>query len=209
MQNKTKFVAKVKNMIKQYYQQFQKFYKGPFGFIIDIALFAIITYTFHVLWWDFANFIKSFTVVSSTADWLAGQVFVSSLWINRSILGMHITTEDPNTMWFSNGGYVSVVESCSGLKQFYQIIVLFVLFPGPWKHKLWFIPMSLFIMHCVNILRIVILSVTVLWKPEYWDFIHEWILRPGFYVVIFGLWVWWVEVFRSERIERIERLKRS
>ncbi len=43
-------------------------------------------------------------------------------------------------MWFSNNGYVGVNESCSGLKQFYQIAVLFILFPGPWKHKLWYIP---------------------------------------------------------------------
>jgi exosortase/archaeosortase family protein len=57
--------------------------------------------------------------------------------------------------------------------------------------------MSILIMHGVNILRIVILSVVVLWKPEYWDFIHDWILRPGFYVVIFALWVVWVERFRS------------
>ena len=186
-------------MIKKYYLHFNKFYAGPFGFVVDIALFAIITYTFHVLWWDFAQFIKSFTFVNATADWLAGQVYIVSLWINRNLLGMHITTEDPNTMWFSNGGYVAVEESCSGLKQFYQILVLFILFPGPWKHKLWFIPMSIVIMHIVNILRIVILSVMVLWKPEYWDFVHEWVLRPGFYVVIFLLWVWWVEGFRVKR----------
>lgn len=186
-------------MLKTYYQKFREFYSGTFGFVIDIALFSIITYAFHVLWWDFSAFIKSFTAVSATADWLAEQVFVASLWINRNILGFQVSTEAGNYMWFSNGGHVQVVESCSGLKQFYQILVLFILFPGPWKHKVWFIPMSIVIMHAVNILRIVILSVMVLWKPEYWDFVHEWILRPFFYVVIFLLWVWWVEKFRNRK----------
>lgn len=186
-------------MLRRYYDRFRKFYNGPYGFAIDIGLFVIITYAFHSLWWDFANFIKSFTAVNMTADWLAKQVYISSLWINRNVLGMHITTEDPNTMWFSNGGFVTIVESCSGLKQFYQIFVLFVLFPGPWKHKLWFIPMSLLIMHFVNIMRIVILSVIAVWKPEYWDFTHSWILRPFFYVVIFALWVWWVEKFSRRK----------
>jgi len=198
-ENNATFASKSSFMLIRYYHRFRKFYAGPFGFVIDIALFAIITFAFHRLWWDFANFIKSFTAVNMTADWLAGQVYQSSLWINRNVLGLHITTEDPNTMWFSNGGYVGVSESCSGLKQFYQIIVLFVLFPGPWKHKLWFIPMSILIMHFVNILRIVILSVMVVWKPEYWTITHEWILRPFFYVVIFALWVWWVEKFRSSK----------
>jgi exosortase/archaeosortase family protein len=176
----------------------KRFYHGPFGFVLDVLLFAVITVFFHRLWWDFARIIKGFTVVNVTADWLADQVFATSLWINTRLLGMHITTEVPNYMWFSNGGYVQVNESCSGLKQFYQIIVLFVLFPGPWRHKLWFIPISILIMHFINILRIVILSIMVLWKPEYWDFTHDWILRPGFYVVIFGLWVIWVERFRAK-----------
>ncbi|MBU1349250.1 archaeosortase/exosortase family protein [Patescibacteria group bacterium] len=188
-------------MLKSAFHSFKKFYAGPMGFVVDVALFAIITYGFHELWWEFARVIKSYTVINVTADWLAEQVFHSSLWINRNILGLHVTTEYPNYMWFSNGGYVQVVESCSGLKQFYQILVLFVLFPGPWKHKLWFIPMSIVIMHGVNILRIVILSAVVLWRPDYWDFIHDWVLRPGFYVVIFGLWVVWVERFRSESLK--------
>ncbi len=186
-------------MLKSYNQRIRKIYYGPYGFVFDIVLFAVITYTFHVLWWDFASFIKSFAIVYNTADWLARQVYLSSLWINRNILGISISTEEPNLMRFSNGGFVAVVESCSGLKQFYQILVLFLLFPGPWKHKLWFIPMSILIMHFVNIMRIVILSVMAIWKPEYWDFVHAWILRPGFYVVIFLLWVWWVEKFTRRR----------
>lgn len=183
-------------MLNKYSLQFRNVYRGPYGFIIDIVLFAVITYAFHLLWWDMASLIKSFIWVENLADWLSNNVFRISLWINRHIIGLHVTTENPNTMWFSNGGYVAVEESCSGLKQFYQILVLFILFPGPWRHKLWFIPTSIVIMHMVNILRINILSVVVLWMPRYWDFIHSWILRPGFYVVIFLLWVWWVEKFR-------------
>lgn len=183
---------------KKLWLKLRRFYFGPLGFVFDVLLFAAITVFFHHLWWDFARLIKSFSAVNITADWLADRVFDGSLWINTKLLGLHVTTEEPNFMWFSNGGYVQVNESCSGLKQFYQIVVLFVLFPGPWRHKLWFIPMSILIMHFVNILRIVILSIMVLWKPDYWDFTHDWILRPGFYVVIFGLWVVWVEKFRKK-----------
>lgn len=186
-------------MLRKYYGLIRRYYFGTYGFLIDIALFSIITYAFHVLWWDFANFIKSFTAVSQLADWLSDRVYHTSLWINKNMLMMNIKTTEPNTMWFENGGFLGVNESCSGLKQFYQIIVLFVLFPGPWKHKFWFIPMSIIIMHGVNILRVVILSIMVVWKPEYWDFTHTWILRPGFYVVIFLLWVWWIEKFTRRK----------
>lgn len=182
-------------MIPSLRHKISSWYYGPFGFVIDVALFAVITYGFHLVFRCFASDIMSVEFVTASADWLALKVYEWSLWINRSILGLLITTEPGNTMWFSNGGYITVNESCSGLKQFYQVLVLFLLFPGPWRHKIWFIPLGFFVMFLTNIFRIVSLSLILLWKPEYWDFSHDWILRPFFYVVLFGLWVWWVEKF--------------
>ncbi len=199
------YIRSKNKMIKDHFQKIKEFYDGKNGFIIDVALFAIITFTFHELWWTFSAFIKSFGFVLNTAEWLSDQVFAAAYWFNIHILGLQITDEGANLMRFSNGGYVQVVESCSGLKQFYQIFVLFLLFPGPWKHKLWFIPMSIIIMHIVNISRIIILSIMVVWKPEYWNFTHDWILRPGFYIVIFMLWVWWVEKFRQKNKKTSQR----
>lgn len=166
-----------------------------YAFILDVALFMLITWVFHKLWWQFAAEIKSFDAVINTANWLAHQVFVASYAVIHWTFDSGAVKELINTIRFSNGGYIEVNESCSGLKQFYQILVLFILFPGPWKKKLWFIPMSMFIMHLTNILRIILLGMVTLWLPEHWHFVHDWILRPFFYVVIFMLWVWWVERF--------------
>lgn len=188
-------------MLKTYFKRAEDFVrKHKLQAIVDVAIFAAITLAFHELWWTYEAWIKSFGFVIGAADWLAKQVFESALWVNRSILGLSIVTSEPNTMWFSNNGYVAVNESCSGLKQFYQIAVLFILFPGPWKHKLWYIPMGIVVMFFTNVFRIVALSVMVIWKPEYWDFTHDWILRPFFYVVIFSLWVIWVEKFRRRKL---------
>ncbi len=169
-------------------KQLYKF--APF---FDVAAFIIITYLFHKLWWYFAIEIKSVDAVFNTANWLAHKVFESSYWFIHHTYDQTATTETVNTIRFSNSGYITVNESCSGLKQFYQILVLFILFPGPWKKKLWFIPMSIVIMHFVNVFRIVVLGMVTLWQPDHWQFAHDWILRPFFYVVIFMLWVWWVE----------------
>lgn len=166
-----------------------------YAFIFDIGLFMVITYVFHRLWWYFASDIKSVDFVIETANWLARQVFIVSYWIIDHTYDSGALKEAINTIRFSNGGYITVNESCSGLKQFYQIIILFLFFPGPFKHKLWFIPMSIVIMHITNIFRIVALGAVTLWLPDYWHFTHDWILRPFFYVVLFMLWVWWVERF--------------
>jgi exosortase/archaeosortase family protein len=174
-------------------------HRHKLGALVDVLIFALITIVFHMLWWDFYGWITQFTIITSTADRLARAVYLSSHWFNKNILMLNMTTSEPNTMWFSNGSHVTIDEGCSGLKQFYQIAVLFILFPGPWKHKLWFIPAGSIVMFFVNVFRIVVLSLVALHWPQYWDFIHEWVLRTFFYVVIFALWVVWVEKFRRRK----------
>jgi len=165
--------------------------------IVDVAIFAIITVFFHYIWWHgLKSFLLNFAGFREMEAFLAHQVFLPSAWIVENILQYDITTHD-NTLFFSNTGYVAVLGSCSGLKQFYQWTVLMLLFPGPWLKKIWYIPLGLLVIHIVNILRIVILSVVVVYWPQNWDFIHEWILRPFFYVVIFAMWVLWVEKIRG------------
>jgi len=162
--------------------------------LVNVLMFAIITFVFHRFYWEFNKAIMSVGFVADVTNWLAEQVFRQSLWFNTRVLGMHIEVAPPTTMLFPQvNGYITVNDSCSGFKQFYQIAVLFILFPGPWKHKLWFIPTGWVIMFFTNVFRIIVLSLILIWKPEYWTFSHDWILRPFFYVVIFALWVWWVE----------------
>jgi len=175
--------------------QLHKINFRKYAFVLDIALFMIITYVFHKLWWQFSTEIKSINLISNTADWLATKVFETSFWIISHTFDASVAKEAANTLRFSNKGWIMVNESCSGLKQFYQILALFFLFPGPIKHKLWFIPVSILIMHATNVMRIVILGMVTLWLPDYWQISHDWILRPFFYVVLFMLWVWWVERF--------------
>lgn len=153
-----------------------------------------------MLWWYWGlkGFLMEYMSFESLENIMIYQVFYPSRWIVENIIGYDIKSLD-STMYFSNNGYVTVVGSCSGLKQFYQWIFLMILFPGPWKDKLWFIPLGLVVIHLVNILRIVGLSVTVMTIPEYWDFVHLWVFRVFFYVVMFAMWVIWVEKFTHRK----------
>jgi exosortase/archaeosortase family protein len=166
--------------------------------LVDVLLFGLIIYIFHWLWWSggLKHFLKAFVFFQETETFLAHQVFLPASWIVKNILHYPLITGN-NTLFLPNNAYVAVEGSCSGLKQFYQWTVLMILFPGPWKKKLWYIPLGLLVIHIDNILRIVILSVLAVHWPAHWDFIHMWILRPFFYVVIFALWVIWVEKVRQ------------
>lgn len=200
-------------MIKKYFLKFNELIRNPkYQSIFYVFWFMILTYSFHLLWRMFSNEINSFEIISSASAYLANQVFIWSEWFNRVILDLSFYVEEPNTFIFpSVNGYIAIVEACGGMKQMYQVFFLFMLFPGPWKHKLWYIPMSFFVMFLTNVFRIIALSIVILISPEYWHFIHDWILRPFFYVVLFGLWVIWVEYFVTppDRRKKINLFRRK
>ncbi|GAB4319021.1 MAG: hypothetical protein Kow00127_11150 [Bacteroidales bacterium] len=186
--------AFINNLIRKYHLE---------GFR-DVAMFMGILILFHFLWKIFVVDILSVDFIYRSANWLAGVVYHWSEFIVR-ITGIPVVPFDEmevagrlhyNVFFHApNTGYVYVNLSCSGLKQFYQWFFLMILYPGPWKHKAWFIPFGLLIIHLVNVMRIIGMILVTIHLSEYWDFMHDYVMRPFFYVVMFLLWVWWNEKF--------------
>jgi exosortase/archaeosortase family protein len=189
-----KLIADIKSFIQKYHLYAFK----------DVAIFMIILLFFHFLFRIFSSDISATRFFNDSSDWLSERVFTASRWILDK-LNVNVTAFDQLNIgnsvrkrvfyYAENNGYVSVNHSCSGLKQFYQWVVLMLLYPGPWKHKAWFIPMGLVIIHIINLLRIVGMTYVTINLPQQWDFIHDYVMRPFFYVVMFALWVWWNEKF--------------
>jgi exosortase/archaeosortase family protein len=187
-------IAKIRDFIQKYHLYAFK----------DVVIFMSILLFFHFLFRIFASDISAMRFFENSSDWLAEKVFTTSRWILEKLhvnvsafdeLNIDNRIEKRVFYYPENNGYVSVHHSCSGLKQFYQWIVLMLLYPGPWKHKAWFIPLGLVIIHFVNLFRIVGMTFVTIHYAENWDFIHNYVMRPFFYVVMFALWVWWNEKF--------------
>jgi exosortase/archaeosortase family protein len=154
--------------------------------ILKLSLFLIITYALHKTWWFGIKYFRDFQIYEILAGSLQDQVFATSYWINTKIFGLDLS-KSGHTMYF-HPGYIEINQSCSGLKQQYQWIFLTLLFPSSIQQKLTWLPAGMLIMYGVNILRILILSLILIWIPGIWDVAHDWVLRPGFYVVIFLMW---------------------
>lgn len=188
-----KFIDDINKSIKKY-----KLYV-----LKDVVIFIIITLTIHFtyrFWANTAHYWPIENVMSQAHETMANLVFNQSAWIIDHILNIPTTIED-KTFYFQNNGFIIINHGCSGLKPILQFMLLMLIFPGPWKHKAWFIPMGIVIVHLTNLFRISGLAVVTITIPEYWDFAHDNLFRPFFYVVIFLLWVWWVEVFRAKGVE--------
>lgn len=161
----------------------------------DVFLFIIITVGIHLAWrfwavgFDYAP-IQDF--MYTLMGIMSAEVYRESAWMIDGLFNI-IRVDESMQIYFPNNCMIYVNSGCSGLKQIMQFALLMFLFPGPWRKKLWFIPTGIIVVHITNVLRVVGLAVVMNYWPQYWDFSHDYIFRPIFYVVIFMMWVLWVE----------------
>lgn len=191
-------------IIKNYYSKYLIFeQKNNLSSFREVAIFAFIILAVHFSY-NFLSIKFGFKIFgieilpASLFELFARNLQTVSVWVLRDVIGMKIT-EVNNVIYISNYGYIAINHSCSGLKQYIQFASLMLLYPGPWKHKTWFIPAGLFIIYLVNVLRIVGLGFVVKVDATYFELIHTYVFRPIFYIVIFFMWVIWVEKIKNRK----------
>ncbi|NVO21354.1 MAG: archaeosortase/exosortase family protein [Bacteroidetes bacterium] len=165
--------------------------------IIDTTLFIIITFAIHYAYryWehqmDFSFF--GFQVLPPALFyWFTDAVFSNSSWVVSHLIPIQTSGR---TFFFENQTSINIVPSCSGIQQMLQFILLIIIYPGPWKHKSWFIVLGSIIIHLTNVFRISGLCIVMAHWPKYWHWSHDYPFRIIFYVVIFFLWVIWNDNF--------------
>jgi len=177
------------------------FWKKPEHYWIrNAVLFLLLLFGFHYIYifWTRVNFYPVHEQVLQLFDWSSQIVFNQSAWVLEHILQIEITTSG-QTIWLqdanNNHVYVGVDPGCTTLKQWMHWLFLMILFPGPWKHKLWYIPLGLVVIHFINDFRIIGLALTLIPYPEHFHFFHSYIFKTFFYFMIFLMWLIWVEFF--------------
>lgn len=90
---------------------------------------------------------------------------------------------------------VFVGAPCDGIVLLALFTVFIVSFPGPWKHKGWFLPLGLISIHYINVFRIAALAIIIKTNPEWLDFNHDYTFTIVVYSFVFFLWYVWVNKF--------------
>ncbi len=96
------------------------------------------------------------------------------------------------TLLLLNGQQAVVVgDPCNGLLM-YALFAGFVgAFPGPGRHKLWFVPLGIFVVYALNVGRVALLALNhVYWHPTV-AFNHHYTFTFVVYGAIGALWVLW------------------
>jgi exosortase/archaeosortase family protein len=183
-------------MIKSLIDNIKIFFTDPrWEKVRGVFWFCLITVVIHFSWRFWVNHLNAWPLYSFMAwgsDFFITEIFSQSTWVITHILRIPIT-EHNTAFYCQNGSGLILNDSCSGIKQIMQFALLMLIFPGPWKHKAWFIPLGMIIVHFTNVLRIVLLTVVAEHWPAHIKYAHDNWLRIMFYVVIFIMWMIWVE----------------
>jgi exosortase/archaeosortase family protein len=172
-----------------------------------IIYFIALIMSFHYIykfWAGNLDFYPLKAQVDSLFNYASLLLFNQSEWVLSNILNIDYTSDIDSQTFFvtSNSGqacFVEVSPGCTSLKQWMHWLFLMIIFPGPWKHKLWYIPAGLVVIQFINVVRIVGLSISLTYYPDKFHFFHDYIFKTFFYFMIFVMWLVWVEVFVERR----------
>ena len=172
----------------------------------DVGLFFVLIFSFHFLylfWNEGLDFWPIKGAVDKLFIWASALLFDQSTWTLEHIFGMDFFTYG-QTIGFLNHedtySYVTVAPECTSLKQWMHWLFLMLIFPGPWKHKAWYIPLGLVIVEFTNVVRVVGIALFLRPFPHDFALAHDVIFKIMFYVVIFLMWVVWVEKFLHKKV---------
>ncbi|MFZ4784648.1 MAG: exosortase X [Flavobacteriales bacterium] len=94
---------------------------------------------------------------------------------------------------------VTIGAPCDGIVLFALFTVFMISYPGPIKHKLWFTPLGLLIIHVLNIARVTGLALIVYYNEGWLAFNHDYTFTIFVYAVVFALWLVWINRFAKPK----------
>ena len=100
-----------------------------------------------------------------------------------------------NVFEFANHNSTEIVWGCTGIKQAFIFICIMMASRGPWRHKCWYIPAGLIVVHVVNVIRISLVGLVINHNPAAFDMVHSYFFKYIFYLILFLMWAMWEEYF--------------
>ena len=186
---------------------------------VNVGLFIILILGFHFLYlgWQALGYWPIAKAIDRLMVWSVDMVYSQACWLLDRVLHIDITTIKDMRLIAApdkNGGWANVIiaPECASLKQWLHWVFLMVLFPGPWKHKAWFIPAGLVIIEWTNVVRICGVLLMQVFCPDIhihlfgsdintFHLAHDYVFKVFFYLIIFLMWVLWVEKFYNPSIK--------
>ncbi len=150
-------------------------------FIIKALVVFIVWYLIYELW---------LLPDGRLDEWLSLNIIGTSAGILK-MFGLDIYTVN-RIIGIGEYPGIQVVDGCNGISAIGLFLGFIVAYPGDWKNRFSFCFVGIGVIYLVNILRIIVLVITQKDWPQFFEFTHDYSTTAIFYIVIFILWMVWV-----------------
>ncbi|PCI99637.1 MAG: hypothetical protein COB15_04015 [Flavobacteriales bacterium] len=159
-------------------------------FIIIFLLKAIGVYASWYVIYDL--WLKK---VGTLDNWIVDSIVYFSSKILTSFNYM-IYVDNQTIGIYDAASNVFVGTGCNGLEMMVLFVGFVLIFDGSWKHKIWFIPAGIIILHILNIARVLsLIFIGKYFTLELLEFNHKYTFTIILYVITFFGWMIWVKYF--------------
>ena len=158
-----------------------------------VARFAATAFLLYIVWFLFYDFylLKQRSFIDGL---ISLETYLSALML--SLVPVKDIFESTGSMIFCNGRrLLRVGDECNGLVLFALFAGFVICYPGRLKNKLWFIPLGIFLIFVLNLIRIALLSLNFKYFHSSFAFNHHVTFTYSVYLFIFLLWVIWINKF--------------
>jgi len=115
------------------------------------------------------------------------------------VMGFDAHVEHRSKIFIGNRSVVKIDHPCNGLELYALFAGFILIYPGSWKKKLLFIPVGLAVIYLLNMVRLAVLALNLIYSEHTFNFNHKYVFTFVVYMVIFGLWMLWVNRFSRSR----------
>lgn len=134
-------------------------------------------------------------------------------WVDRVVIDNTLDISSKILMWMgyvteSNGARMIRIQGtpglfmgdgCNGISLFALFSIFIIAFPGKIIPKIIFIPAGILLIHCMNILRVVLLAIIETRSYALTEFNHTYTFTIVIYAFIFLLWLFWINKYSAIR----------
>jgi exosortase/archaeosortase family protein len=102
-----------------------------------------------------------------------------------------------NAIRFSHNNGIYFAYGCLGYREMIWFALFMLVAPGPFMHKLWYIPLGLVIIEISNILRAVSIGISNFHAPQTFEVIHAQGTLWFVYGTVLALWLFWLSFLKK------------
>ena len=195
----------------QIYQSIVKFLKISVDTLYSQSskgsIFRIIWFLFlYIISRALFNLLEEIQLFSSVFNFFYHFLSIPITYISTATLSLFYQNIFSTSNFIIQIGNINVIEllpGCTGFHQLLRITFILLLYPIPFKKKLFLMPLSWSLLFFAAVIHFIMLVPIAYTLNEWFDFIHSWPSRFVFYLFFFINFLIWERLIMNKKVLQI------